>query len=69
MMKNKSLHLNLSQKRDKLRTQGDIVEDTSGDYLEGQKQDGLEANLSDVEMMLRFHGVNGEKNDELLQAS
>ena len=82
-MVNKSASLNMKSRRDKLRTQGDMFEERSGERLSARdhskgKADpasnigsSQEPTLADVEAMLRFHGLSAgaTNSDELLQAS
>ena len=70
-MPGNSISLNMTQRRDKLRTQGDIFDESQTDFLFHTKEkneqtqfDGLgEPNLGDVEAMMHLHGVNTSSGD------
>lgn len=69
-MPGNSISLNMTQRRDKLRTQGDIFDESQTDFLFHTKEneqanfDGLgEPNLGDVEAMMHLHGVNSSSGD------
>ena len=68
----------MSQRRDKLRTQGDMFDDNSADFMtmgalrsdrkhlkdDQGKKNTQAPNLADVEAMLQLHGASGQESGE-----